>query len=62
MEENEDFVLVGHLQVLDEALSSLYVERVSGRYFLFVRIYENNDDDTFVLAQVRPSTIIDYID
>ena len=62
MKENEDFVLVGHLQVLDEALSSLYTERVSGRYFLFVRIYEDNDDDTFVLAQVRPSTVIDYID
>lgn len=60
--KNEDFILVGHLQVLDEALSSLYAERKSGLFFLFVRIYENNDDNTFVLTQVKPYTVVDYID
>lgn len=61
MERNEDFVLVGHLQVLDEDLSSLYSDRKSGRYFLFVRLYEDNDDDTFLLAQVTPSAVLDYM-
>lgn len=61
MKKNEDFVLIGHLQVLDEALSSLYSDRKSGQYFLFVRVYEDNDDNTFVLTQVQPTVILDYI-
>ena len=60
--KNEDFILVGHLQVLDEALSSLYSDRNSGQFFLFVRVYEDEDDNTFVLAQVQPSVVLDYID
>lgn len=61
MKKNEDFVLIGHLQVLDEALSSLYSDRKSGQYFLFVRVYEDNDDNSFVLTQVQPAMILDYI-
>ena len=60
--KNEDFILVGHLQVLDEALSSLYSDRKSGQYFLFVRVYEDDNDNTFVLTQVKPSVVLDYID
>ena len=60
--KNEDFILVGHLQVLDEALSSLYSDRKSGQYFLFVRAYEDDNDNTFVLTQVQPSVVLDYID
>lgn len=62
MKKNEDFILVGHLQVLDEALSSLYSDRNSGQFFLFVRVYEDEDDNTFVLTQVQPSVVLDYID
>ena len=62
MKKNEDFILVGHLQVLDEALSSLYSDRRSGQYFLFVRVYEDDNDNTFVLTQVQPSVVLDYID
>ncbi len=62
MKKNEDFILVGHLQVLEEALSSLYSDRKSGQYFLFVRIYEDNDDNTFVLTQVQPSVVLEYMD
>ncbi len=62
MKNNEDFILIGHLQVLDEALSSLYSDRKNGQYFLFVRIYEDNDDNTFVLTQVQPTDVINYID
>lgn len=60
--KNEDFILVGHLQVQDEALSSLYSDRKSGQYFLFVRVYEDDNDNTFVLTQVQPSVVLDYID
>ena len=60
--KNEDFILVGHLQVLDEALSSLYSDRKSVQYFLFVRVYEDDNDNTFVLTQVQPSVVLDYID
>lgn len=59
---NEDFILVGHLQVMDEALSSLYSDRTNGKFFLFVRIYEDCDDNTYLLSEVLPSAIIDYMD
>lgn len=62
MKKNEDLTLVGHLQVLDEALSSLYSDRKSGQYFLFVRLYEDDADDSYVLTTVKPSTVVDYID
>lgn len=62
MKKNEDLILVGHLQVLDEALSSLYSDRKSGQYFLFVRLYEDDADDSYVLTTVKPSTVVDYID
>lgn len=48
--------------MLDEALSSLYSDRKSGQYFLFVRVYEDDNDNTFVLTQVQPSVVLDYID
>ena len=44
------------------ALSSLYSDRKSGQYFLFVRVYEDDNDNTFVLTQVQPSVVLDYID
>ena len=59
---NDEFKLVGHLQVLDEALSSLYSSQQGGKLFLFVRIYEDCDDSTFLLSEVRPSIVIDYIE
>ncbi len=59
---NDEFILVGHLQVLDEALSSLYSDRQSGKLFLFVRIYEDCDDSTFLLSEVHPSVVLDYIE
>lgn len=62
MKKNEDLTLVGHLQVLDEALSSLYSDRKSGQYYLFVRLYEDDADDSYVLTMVKPSMVVDYID
>lgn len=54
--------LVGHLQVLDEPLSSLYSDQSTGQYFLFVRTYENTADTTYVLSEVKPLDVISYID
>ena len=53
--------LIGHLQVLDEPLSSLYADMDTGKYFLFVRVYEDTDDDTYVLSEVRPSSVLNYM-
>ena len=60
--KKSNFKLVGHLQVLDEPLSSLYLDSDQNKYFLFVRLYEDSDDETYVLSSVIPSEIIDYID
>ena len=40
----------------------MYSDRNSGQFFLFVRVYEDEDDNTFVLTQVQPSIVLDYID
>lgn len=57
-----DFVLVGHLQVFDEPLSSLYYERGNGEYYLFVRVFEENDVLAYILAKVSSSLVMDYMD
>ena len=40
----------------------MYSDRNSGQFFLFVRVYEDDNDNTFVLTQVQPSVVLDYID
>lgn len=48
----EDFYLVGHLQVMDEPLSSLYVDHANGRYYIFVRLYVNAIKPTYLVSEV----------
>lgn len=62
MEKNNNFELVGHLQVMDEPLSSLYADKVSGNMYIFVRIFEDMDNASFVLSEVSPSIVADYMD
>ena len=57
-----EFILIGHLQVLDEALSSLYLDTTDGKYYLFVRTYENEDAPTYVLCEVNLASIIEYME
>lgn len=61
MKKNEDFLLVGHLQVMEEPLSSLYTDSISGKFFLFVRICEGLSDDAFVLSEVKPNSVLEYM-
>lgn len=61
MNYKEDFVLVGHLQVTDEPLSSLYVENHSGKYYIFVRVYEDNDDDAYICSEVQLGCVLSYM-
>lgn len=62
MKKNEDFQLVGHLQVMEEPLSSLYTDKVSGLLYLFVRVFEDTSISTFVLTVVSPLQVVDYIE
>lgn len=62
MEKNEDFRLVGHLQVMDEPLSSLYIDKVSGLLYLFVRVFEDSDVSAFVLTVVSPLQAVYYME
>lgn len=61
MKRKEDFLLVGHLQVMEEPMSSLYTDSISGKYFLFVRICEDQSDDVFVLSEVKPTSVLEYM-
>lgn len=62
MNKNEKFQLVGHLQVMDEPLSSLYMDSASGQYYLFVRLFEDTLFKTFILTEVTPHEIVDYME
>lgn len=62
MEKNETISLLGHLQVLDEPLSSLYTDRSRGVLYLFVRLFEETPVSTFVLTEVTPVQVIDYME
>ena len=55
-------ILVGHLQVMDEPLSSLYVSHATGCYYLAVRTYLAENEETFVMSKVVPQLVLDYME
>lgn len=62
MNKNDNFLLVGHLQVMEEPLSSLYTDSASGVYYLFVRLFEETAFSTFVLTEVTPVEVVEYME
>jgi len=62
MNNNNGIRLVGHLQVMDEPLSSLYTDSSCGLYYLFVRLFEDTQFSTFVLTEVTPHEVVDYME
>lgn len=58
---NEQLYLVGHLQVMDEPLASLYVDHTTGRYYLLVRLYVNVMKPTFLVAHVSLFQVLKYM-
>lgn len=54
-------ILIGHLQVMDEPLSSLYADSGSGKYFIAVRLYEDCDDLTYLFLEVVPKSVLEYM-
>ncbi len=61
MKRHDEFVLIGHLQVMDEPLSSLYADRLNGKYFLSVRLYEDIDDESYLFSEVVPELVLKYM-
>lgn len=59
---NTNFILVGHLQVLGIPLSSLYKDRQNNIYYLTVRSSEDVDVATYVMSEVTPSVVVDYME
>lgn len=62
MNREENIRLLGHLQVLDEPLSSLYSDSSRGVLYLFVRLFEDTPVSTFVLSEVTPIQVVDYME
>lgn len=58
---NKGFALVGHLQVMGEPLSSLYVDRQTDMYYLTVRSFVNIGIQTYVMSQVKPTIVVAYM-
>ena len=58
---NDELYLVGHLQVMDEPLSSLYVDPASGRYYLLIRLYVNVTKPTFLVVEASLSKVLEYM-
>lgn len=57
-----NFQLVNHLQVYDEVLSSLYRDSISGKYYISVRIYEEDPEDSFILTEVSLQDVLEYME
>lgn len=57
----QSFILVGHLQVLEVPLSSLYTNKHNDRYYMAVRVFEEIDNE-YVLSEVLPKEVLDYMD
>ena len=55
---NEKLELVGHLQVTDQPLLSLYVTQGGTTLFFFYRLNRN----MYYLTKVTPNEVIDYLD
>ena len=61
MKQYSEFVLIEHLQVMEEPLSSLYADRYSGKYFLSVRLYENIEEESYLFSEVAPELVLKYM-
>lgn len=61
MKQYSEFVLIEHLQVMDEPLSSLYADRESGKYFLSVRLYEDIEEESYLFSEVVPELVLKYM-
>ena len=59
---SDHFFLLGHLQVLEEPLLSLYIERESGLMYLFVRLFEKDNVNTYLLSEVTAQQVVDYME
>lgn len=59
---NTNFILVGHLQVLGLPLSSLYKDKQNNTYYLTVRSFKDVDAATYVMSEVTPSIVVDYME
>ena len=57
-EKNNKLELVGHLQVIDQPLLSLYVTQSGDALFFFYRLKKNE----YYLTKVKPSDVIAYLD
>lgn len=55
------FILIGHLQVLEVPLSSLYTNKHNDRYYMAVRVFEESDNE-YILSEVLPKEVLDYMD
>lgn len=61
MDLNDSMKLIGHLQVMDEPLSSLYYECKIGRFFISIRLYEDNDVESYMFAEITPKSVLEYM-
>ncbi len=61
MKQNDDMILIGHLQVMDEPLSSLYYEHKSSKFFISIRLYEDNEEESYMFAEIAPKSVLDYM-
>lgn len=60
MKQN-DLILIGHLQVLDESLTAVYKNKRNGRFYMSIRTFDSNDYD-ILLIESHPSIVLDYME
>lgn len=60
MKQN-DLILIGHLQVLDESLTAVYKNKRNGKFYVSIRTFDSSDYD-ILLIESHPSIVLDYME
>ena len=59
--KQDDLILIGHLQVLDESLVAIYKNKINDRFYMSIRTFDSNEYD-ILLIECTPSIVLDYME
>ena len=59
--KNKYMTLIGHLQVLDVPLVSLYYDKDTDKHYLAISLLEKEIDNSYLFAEILPINVYNYI-
>lgn len=59
--EDGDMVLLGHLQVCEDVMTSVYHNRRIDKYYLSIRLFQFDDKEKYLILDVSPDDILKHM-